>query len=57
MTAPFALFVFVSGMQRAVWQVFLCFFCFDSLTLQLISRIDAIINVIKHGVQQKVQAE
>lgn len=34
----------------------LCIFCFDSLTSPLISHKDAIIDVIKHGVQQNVRA-
>lgn len=53
MLPPIVLFVFVPGMQRAAWLDFCAFSCFDSLTSLLISHKDAIIDVIKRGVQQK----
>lgn len=51
MAAPLALFVFVPGTPLAAWQEFCTFFCFDSLTLQIIFHINDIIDVIKYGVQ------
>lgn len=53
---PISPFVFVPGTQRAVLAGLLCVFCFDSLTSPLISHKDAIIDVIKCGVQQNVRA-